>query len=146
MLEVSHIDTYYDRIQSLWDVSLKIDQAEIVAIIGANGAGKTTLLNTISGIIRPASGAITFQGQRIEGKSSHKIVDMGLAQVPEGGRPLLEMSVRENLEMGAYAYRAWRYRAETMKEVFHLFPRLKERESQLARTLAEVNNAGRDAD
>ncbi len=136
MLEISQLNTFYGRIHCLWDVSLSIKEAEIVALIGANGAGKTTLLNTISGIVPAASGTITFQDRRIERTSSHKIVDMGLAQVPEGGRPLLEMSVRENLEMGAYAYRAWKNRADTLKEVFHLFPRLKERENQLARTLS----------
>ena len=136
MLEINQLNTFYGRIHCLWDVSLSIKEAEIVALIGANGAGKTTLLNTVSGIVAAASGTITFKDQRIDKTSSHKIVDMGLAQVPEGGRPLLEMSVRENLEMGAYAYRAWRHRAETIKEVFHLFPRLKERENQLARTLS----------
>ena len=105
MLEINHLNTFYGSIHCLWDVSLNIREAEIVALIGANGAGKSTLLNTISGIIQPASCEIHFQGQRIDGRGSHKIVDMGLAQVPEGGRPLLEMSVRENLEMGAYAYR-----------------------------------------
>ncbi len=136
MLEISQLNTFYGRIHCLWDVSISIKEAEIVALIGANAAGKTTLLNTVSGIVASASGTIVFQERRIERTSSHKIVDMGLAQVPEGGRPLLEMSVRENLEMGAYAYRAWRNRADTLKEVFHLFPRLKERETQLARTLS----------
>jgi branched-chain amino acid transport system ATP-binding protein len=136
VLEISQLNTFYGSIHCLWDVSLSIKEAETVALIGANGAGKSTLLNAVSGIIPTASGTITFQNQRIERSSSHKIVDMGLAQVPEGGRPLLEMSVRENLEMGAYAYRAWRNRADTVKEIFHLFPRLKERENQLARTLS----------
>ncbi len=136
MLELSHIDTYYGRIQSLWDVSLKINEAEIVALIGANGAGKSTLLNTISGIIRPTSGSITFLGKRIDELAPHQIVETGISQVPEGGRPLLDMSVRENLEMGAYSYRAWKQKEETIKEVFELFPRLKERENQLARTLS----------
>jgi branched-chain amino acid transport system ATP-binding protein len=136
VLEISRLNTFYGSIHCLWDVSLSIKEAETVALIGANGAGKSTLLNAVSGIIPTASGTITFQNQRIERMSSHKIVDMGLAQVPEGGRPLLEMSVRENLEMGAYAYRAWRSRADTVKEIFHLFPRLKERENQLARTLS----------
>jgi branched-chain amino acid transport system ATP-binding protein len=136
MLEINRLNTFYGNIHCLWDVSLNIGEAEIVALIGGNGAGKSTLLNTISGIIQPASGEIHFQGQRIDSRGSHKIVDMGLAQVPEGGRPLLEMSVRENLEMGAYAYRAWQHKAESLKDVFRLFPRLKERENQLARTLS----------
>jgi branched-chain amino acid transport system ATP-binding protein len=136
MLELNHVDTYYGQIQSLWDVSLKINEAEIVAMIGANGAGKSTLLNTISGIVRPTSGSITFLGKRIDNLAPHQIVEMGISQVPEGGRPLLDMSVRENLEMGAYSHRAWKQKKETIKEVFQLFPRLKERASQLARTLS----------
>ncbi len=136
MLEISHIDTFYGQIQSLWDVSLAINEAEIVALIGANGAGKSTLLNTISGIIQPTAGNITFLGNRINGLVPHQIVEMGISQIPEGGRPLLDMSVRENLEMGAYSHRAWKQKGQTMDEVFRLFPRLKERESQLARTLS----------
>jgi branched-chain amino acid transport system ATP-binding protein len=136
VLEISQLNTFYGRIHCLWDVTLSIKAAEIVALIGANGAGKTTLLNTVSGIVPVATGSVVFQDRRIDKLNSHQIVDMGLAQVPEGGRPLLEMSVRENLEMGAYASRAWKDRHETLKEVFHLFPRLKERENQLARTLS----------
>jgi branched-chain amino acid transport system ATP-binding protein len=136
MLEISHIDTFYGRIQSLWDVSMKINDSEIVALIGANGSGKSTLLNVVSGIIHPASGTMTFQGKRIDCLAPHQIVEMGICQIPEGGRPLLEMSVRENLEMGAYSHRTWKQKEETLKEVFQLFPRLKEREKQLARTLS----------
>ncbi len=136
MLEISHIDTYYGSIQSLWDVSLTINEAEIVTLIGANGAGKSTLLNTISGIVPTAAGSVTFLGKRVDRLASHQIVEMGISQIPEGGRPLLEMSVRENLEMGAYPQRAWKQKNETLKEVFQLFPRLKERENQLARTLS----------
>ncbi len=136
MLELSHIDTFYGRIQSLWDISMKINDSEIVALIGANGAGKSTMLNVVSGIIHPASGMIDFQGKRIDCLPPHQIVEMGICQIPEGGRPLLEMSVRENLEMGAYSHRAWKQKEETLKEVFQLFPRLKEREKQLARTLS----------
>jgi branched-chain amino acid transport system ATP-binding protein len=136
MLEISHIDTFYGRIQSLWDVSLKINDSEIVALIGANGSGKSTLLNVVSGIIHPASGTMMFQGKRIDSLAPHQIVEMGICQIPEGGRPLLEMSVRENLEMGAYSHRTWKQKEETLKEVFQLFPRLKEREKQLARTLS----------
>jgi branched-chain amino acid transport system ATP-binding protein len=136
MLEIKRINTFYGRIQSLWDVSLNINDSEIVALIGANGAGKSTLLNVISGIIHPASGNISFQGTRIDSSAPHQIVGMGVCQIPEGGRPLLEMSVRENLEMGAYSHRAWKQKGDTLKEVFQLFPRLKERENQLARTLS----------
>jgi branched-chain amino acid transport system ATP-binding protein len=136
MLEVSKLDTFYGKAQALWDVSLKIDKGEIVALIGANGAGKTTLLNTISGVIRPTSGSVEFLGQRIDGLASNTIVEMGLSHVPEGRRLFSEMTVRENLEMGAYPSHAWKRKEETFKQVYHIFPRLKEREGQQARTLS----------
>ncbi len=136
MLEISNINTFYGQIQALRNVNVSIKEAEIVALVGANGAGKSTLLNTISGIIHPASGSISFLGKKIDGIAEHQIVEMGLAQIPEGGRAFPDMSVVENLEMGAYANRAWKHKAETLKEVFQLFPRLKERAGQLARTLS----------
>lgn len=136
MLEVSKIDTFYGKSQALWDVSLKIDKGEIVALIGANGAGKTTLLNTISGLIRPASGSVKFLGQKIDGLLPNNIVEMGLSHVPEGRRLFSEMTVRENLEMGAYPYHAWKRKEETFKQVYQIFPRLKERERQQAITLS----------
>jgi branched-chain amino acid transport system ATP-binding protein len=136
MLEVNNINTFYGRIQALWDVTLKIDEAEIVAIIGANGAGKTTLLKAVSGFIRLASGSIVFLNEHIERKAPHEIVDMGISHIPEGGKAFTDMTVLENLEMGAYAYRAWKRRRVTLGEVYKIFPRLKEREKQLARTLS----------
>jgi branched-chain amino acid transport system ATP-binding protein len=136
MLEINKVNTFYGRLQVLWDITLSIQEAEIVALIGANGAGKSTILNSISGIVHPASGSVTFQNKRIDTELPHKIVEMGISQVPEGGKPFLEMSVRENLEMGAYPRRAWSQKNELLKEVFQLFPRLKEREGQLARTLS----------
>lgn len=136
MLEVRQIDTFYGKVQSLWGVSIRVDEKEIVALIGANGAGKTTLLNTISGSLRPASGHATFLGKKIDGLPSHAIAELGISHVPEGGRLFPDMSVRENLEMGAYPYRAWRRREETLEQVYQIFPRLKERERQLARTLS----------
>ena len=136
MLEVSNLDTFYGKAQALWDVSLKVDKGEIVALIGANGAGKTTLLNTISGLIRPASGSVKFLGQRIDGLAPNTIVAMGLSHVPEGRRLFSEMSVRENLEMGAYPSHAWKRRGETFKQVYEIFPILKEREKQQAVTLS----------
>jgi branched-chain amino acid transport system ATP-binding protein len=136
MLEISKIDTFYGKAQALWDVSLKIEEAEIVALIGANGAGKTTLLNTISGLICPASGSVKFLGQRIDGLAPNVIVEMGLSHVPEGRRLFTDMTVRENLEMGAYPYHAWKCKGETFKQVYQLFPILKERAGQLARTLS----------
>jgi branched-chain amino acid transport system ATP-binding protein len=136
MLEVNNLNVFYGQIQSLWDVSLKINEKEIVALIGANGAGKTTLLKTISGIIRPTSGSISFLDKRIDNLPPHIIVELGISHIPEGRKLFTEMSVRENLEMGAYGKQAWRNRHQTMEEVFQLFPRLKERAGQLARTLS----------
>ncbi len=136
MLEVSNVDTFYDKMQALWDVSLRIDEAEIVALVGANGAGKTTLLNTISGLLCPASGSVVFLGQRIDGLTPHSIVELGISHIPEGRRLFTDMSVRENLEIGAYPKHAWKRKEETLEQVYQLFPILKEREGQLARTLS----------
>ena len=136
MLEVNKIDTFYGKIQALWGVSLRIDEAEIVALVGANGAGKTTLLNAISGLVRPASGNIAFLGGRIDGLRSHAIVALGISHIPEGRRLFPDMSVRENLEMGAYTKRVWKDKDETLKKVYQLFPILEARQGQLARTLS----------
>lgn len=136
MLDVNHIDTFYGRVQALWDVSLRVDEGEIVAVVGANGAGKTTLLNTIVGLLQPAAGSMEFLGQPIKDLAPHNMGELGLAYVPEGGRPFADMSVRENLEMGAYITKAWKQREETLRQVFNIFPRLEERQGQLARTLS----------
>lgn len=136
MLEVESLCASYGNVQALWDVSLDVGEGEFVALIGANGAGKTTLLNAITGVMKPRSGRVTFMGRRIEGSASHAIADLGLAHIPESRRLFADMSVRENLEMGAYPSRSWKSRRETLDEVFGLFPRLKEREGQLARTLS----------
>jgi branched-chain amino acid transport system ATP-binding protein len=136
MLEVCDVNTHYGKAQALWDICLEVNQGEIVALIGSNGAGKTTLVNTISGLLRPASGSIIFQGERIDGLPPHAIVGLGLSHVPQGGRIFPYMDVRENLEMGSYPIRAWKQRAETFEQVYQLFPVLKERQNQLARTLS----------
>jgi branched-chain amino acid transport system ATP-binding protein len=136
MLEVSNINTFYGNIQALWDVSLNIREAELVALVGANGAGKTTLLNTISGLLPSASGQVEFLGKRIDGLQSHTIVELGMSHIPEGRKLFPEMSVRENLEMGAYTKRVWKQKQETLDEVYQLFPILKARKGQLARTLS----------
>ena len=136
MLEVSNINTFYGNIQALWDVSLTIEEAELVALVGANGAGKTTLLNTISGLLPPASGQVEFLGKRIDRLQSHTIVELGMSHIPEGRKLFPEMSVRENLEMGAYTKRVWKQKKETLDEVYQLFPILKTRKGQLARTLS----------
>jgi branched-chain amino acid transport system ATP-binding protein len=136
MLEVNNLSVHYGQIQVLWDISVNVDEGEIVALVGANGAGKSTLLKTISGIIHPTSGTITFLGQRIDGLSPHAIVDLGISHIPEGRRLFTNMSVRENLEMGAYSSRSWKQRQATLEQVYELFPALKERSAQLARTLS----------
>jgi branched-chain amino acid transport system ATP-binding protein len=136
MLQVCDVNTLYGKTQALWDVSLKIDKAEIVALVGSNGAGKTTLLNTISGRLRPASGSVEFLGKRIDGLPPHAIVEMGISHVPEGGKVFPDMTVRENLEMGAYPYHAWKQKEQTFEQVYQVFPILKERSGQLARTLS----------
>jgi branched-chain amino acid transport system ATP-binding protein len=136
MLEICNLNTLYGKAQALWDVCLQIDEAEIVALVGSNGAGKTTLLNTVSGLLRPASGSVTFLGKRIDGLPSHAIVELGISLVPEGGRVFPDMTVRENLEMGAYPYHAWKQKGERLQQVYQIFPRLRERERQLARTLS----------
>jgi branched-chain amino acid transport system ATP-binding protein len=136
MLKVSKLNTFYGKVQALWDISFNINKKEIVAFVGANGAGKTTLINTISGILRPASGKITFNGTSIAGLAPHAIVELGISHIPEGRRLFPEMSVRENLEMGAYLSRVWRQKEETLEHVYELFPILKERGGQLARTLS----------
>ena len=136
MLKVSNINTFYGKAQALWDVSLEIGESEIVALVGANGAGKTTLLNTISGLLRPASGSVEFLGKRIDGLEPHAIVELGISHIPEGRRLFADMSVRENLEMGAYTSEAWKRKGETLEQVYQVFPTLKERGGQLARTLS----------
>ena len=136
MLEVRNVDIRYGKIQALWDICLEVKQAEIVALVGANGAGKTTLVNAISGLLRPASGSVIFQGEIISGRPSYEIVGLGMSHVPQGGKVFPDMDVRENLEMGSYPLHAWQQKAETLEQVFELFPRLKERQNQLARTLS----------
>jgi branched-chain amino acid transport system ATP-binding protein len=136
MLQVDSLSTGYGRVQVLWDLSLNVDEGEFVALIGANSAGKTSLLKTISGVMRPWSGSITFLDKRIDTMNANDIVDMGLSHIPESRKLFTDMSIKENLEMGAYPKRSWKEREETMKWVFKLFPRLEERKGQLARTLS----------
>jgi branched-chain amino acid transport system ATP-binding protein len=140
MLKVSNVDTCYGKIQALWDVCLEVNQGEIVALVGSNGAGKTTLINVIAGLLKPTSGAVIFQDKRIDNLTSHLIVGLGISLVPQGGRVFREMNVHENLEMGSYPIHAWKQRAETFEQVYRLFPRLEERQNQLARTLSGGEN------
>ena len=136
MLKVSNLNVFYGKAQALHDVSLQVNEKEIVALVGANGAGKTTLLNTISGLLRPASGTVEFLGQRIDKLPPHKIVRLGICQIPEGRKLFSDMTVRENLEMGAYFSEAWRRRSETLEQVYEIFPALKERRGQPAKKLS----------
>jgi branched-chain amino acid transport system ATP-binding protein len=136
MLEVSQLDTFYGKTQAMWGVSLSVDEKQIISLVGANEAGKTTLLKTICGMLRPASGSVKFLGSRIDGLTPHSIVELGVSYVPEGGKPFTEMTVRENLEMGAYPYHTWKRREERLEQVYQVFPYLKARERQLARTLS----------
>lgn len=136
MLKVDHIDVLYGDLQVLWDVSLDVFEGEIVVLLGANGAGKSTTLKTISSLLTPARGAITFQGQRLDQIPSHKIIECGIAHVPEGRRLFPEMTVEENLIVGALVAEAKAKRAETMEWVYQLFPRLLERRRQPAGTLS----------
>ena len=136
MLSVKRVSTFYGKIQALWDVSLDVGEAEIVALIGANGAGKTTLLKTITGVVAPSSGEITFLDTRIEKLKSHTIVDLGISHIPEGRKLFTQMSVKENLEMGAYCKRVWDRRSENIEEVFRMLPLLKTRQTQIAGTMS----------
>jgi branched-chain amino acid transport system ATP-binding protein len=136
VLEVRDISAFYGKIQALWGISLKVNEAQIVALVGANGAGKTTLLNTITGLLKPASGSVEFLGKRIDGLKSHVIVELGMSHIPEGRKLFPDMSVRENLEMGAYTKRVWNQKQQILDKVYELFPILKARQRQLARTLS----------
>jgi branched-chain amino acid transport system ATP-binding protein len=136
MLKVNNINAFYGGIQALWDVSFTVEKGEIFALIGSNGAGKSTLLKTISGVLRPASGTIEFLGKRIDGFKPNSIVALGISCVPEGGRLFPDMTVHENLEMGAYLQRTWKQKNDIISQVYEIFPVLKERQGQLARTLS----------
>lgn len=136
MLDVNNIDVYYGDAQALWDVSFSVNQGEIVTLVGSNGAGKSTTLKAISGLVPPSSGEIRLEGNRIDRAPAHRIVEMGIAQIPEGRRLWPGLSVQENLELGAYIPAARAVRGETMEWVFQLFPLLRERRSQLAGTLS----------
>src|SRR5712692_6619282 len=135
LLELRDVNTYYGNIHALRDVSLFVDKGEIVTLIGSNGAGKSTTLRTISGLLRPRSGTVTLEGQDITGRPAHRITALGVGQAPEGRRIFGRLTVRENLEMGAYG------RAETdlsadFDRVYELFPRLRERSDQKGGTLS----------
>ncbi|MBP0437711.1 ABC transporter ATP-binding protein [Tianweitania sediminis] len=136
MLEVSNLHAGYGDAEVLFGVDLKVQPGEIVAIVGSNGAGKTTLLRAVSGILKPTSGSIRFKGKEMVGKPTHEMVEQGLIMVPEGRRLFPRMSVRRNLEIGAYSKRARPHLTERLEYVYELFPILKERAEQLGGTLS----------
>lgn len=136
MLDVSGISVYYGNIAAVKDLSLQVEQGEIVTLIGSNGAGKSTTLRTISGLLKPKSGNIVFDGRKIEGMPAHDIVRLGLAQSPEGRRIFPRMSVAENLDLGAYLRNDKEGIAEDQERMLELFPRLRERIAQKAGTLS----------
>jgi len=136
MLKVENINIFYGTIQALRNVSFEVNQGEIVTLIGANGAGKTTTLRTISGLMHPKGGSISFLNENILKKSPNKIVEMGLCQVPEGRRIFANLTVLENLEMGAYTRKDTKNLKDDFEMVFNRFPRLKERIKQIGGTLS----------
>jgi branched-chain amino acid transport system ATP-binding protein len=136
MLKVSNVNTFYGKLQALWDVSLEVKEGEIVALIGANGAGKTTLLNTISGFLHPASGTVEFLGRRIDKMAPHSIVALGISHIPEGKKLFPDMTVRENLELGAYTSPSRRDMEEMLEQVYRIFPALKQKANELPRKLS----------
>lgn len=134
MLKVNDINVYYGSIHAIKGISFEVNEGEIVTLIGANGAGKSTILKTVSGLLKPKTGSVEFMGKNLQNIPAHKIVGEGLAQVPEGRRIFLSMTVEENLEMGAYTQKG--VSAEDLENVFRHFPRLKERRKQIAGTLS----------
>jgi len=136
MLRVSGINVSYGGAHVLWDVSLDVAEGETVTVVGSNGAGKSTLLKTISGLVRPTTGEMTFRGQRIDGLPPYRIVEMGIAHIPEGRKLFPQLTVLENLWLGAYTKRAHEKKNETLEQVFKRFPMLRERQKQLACTLS----------
>jgi len=136
MLRLEKVDVFYKELQALWGVSLTVNAGEIVALVGPNGAGKTTTLRIISGLLKPASGEVQFMGQSLVKASPHRIVELGISQVPESGKIFTGMSVLENLELGAFVMRARKQKTESLQWVYEMFPRLAERKNQQAGTLS----------
>ncbi len=136
MLEISNLEVYYGIIQAIKGISFEVNEGEIVALIGANGAGKTTILHTVTGLIPSSAGKIFFEGKEITKVPGYKIVSMGMAHVPEGRRVFSQLSVYENLKLGAYTRKDKNEFEETLKMIYGRFPRLEERRNQLAGTLS----------
>ena len=136
MLEVKDLNVYYGMIQALKGISFEVNEGEVIALIGANGAGKTTTLHALTGLVPAKTGSIIFEGQDIRKTPAHKIVSMGMAHVPEGRRVFAQLSVYENLNMGAYTRKDKEEIKQTLEMVYKRFPRLEERKNQLAGTLS----------
>ena len=136
MLKVTDLQVYYGVIQALKGISFEVNEGEVIALIGANGAGKTTILHTITGLIESKGGSVEFEGKDITKMPGHKIVTLGMAHVPEGRRVFADLTVYENLKMGAYTRKDKNEIAQSLEQVYEHFPRLKERKNQLAGTLS----------
>ncbi|WP_258358987.1 ABC transporter ATP-binding protein [Moorella sulfitireducens (nom. illeg.)] len=136
LLKVENLNVYYGAIHALKGITLEVNEGEIVTLIGANGAGKSTTLKTISGLLRPQSGTITYNGEVINGLPAQAIVKKGISHVPEGRRIFPNLTVMENLELGAYLHRSREGMKKSIQEVFRRFPRLRERQKQMAGTLS----------
>lgn len=136
MLEIKNLEVYYGMIQAIKGVSFEVNQGEIIALIGANGAGKTTILHTITGLLAPKCGQVFFEGQDITKVPAHKIVSLGMAHVPEGRRVFAQLSVYQNLKMGAYTRTDKNEIEATLEKIYKRFPRLEERKNQMAGTLS----------
>lgn len=136
MLEVNGIDVYYGLLQVIWNVSLRVEEGETVVLIGPNGHGKTTILKAISGLLKTRKGSIRFNGQDLTLLPPHKVVEMGITYIPQDIQLFPDMTVWENLILGAYSVNAWKRRHERLTTVFEIFPRLRERKNQLAKSLS----------
>jgi branched-chain amino acid transport system ATP-binding protein len=136
MLRVERIKVSYDEVPALHEVTFKVEPGQIVSIVGANGAGKSTILKTISSILRLDAGSISFENQRIDQVPAHRLVDMGIAHVPEGRRLFARLTIQQNLTLGAYTKKSPEHREATLKNIFQLFPVLENRKSQRAGTLS----------
>ena len=135
MLEIEKLEVYYGAINAIKGISFNVEQGEVIALIGANGAGKTTILHTITGLVAAKHGSIRFNGKELTKTPAHKIVSMGMAHVPEGRRVFAQLSVYENLMLGAYTRKDKAEINESIEHVYERFPRLKERQNQLSGTL-----------
>ena len=136
MLSVNNLQVHYGMIQAIKDVSFEVNEGEVIALIGTNGAGKTTILHTVSGLLQPTKGSVIFEGQDITKVPAHKIVSLGMAHVPEGRRVFAQLTVLENLKLGAYTRKDKNEMEETLQMIYKRFPRLEERKNQVAGTLS----------